>query len=61
MMAREDYMRIASRYDTALSHAVLRAIGAEPSRMRNGALHGRTSPHSAQNGGARAPSAAGCR
>lgn len=38
-MQRDDYLRIALRYDTALSRAMLRALGVDvPHRARRGAI-----------------------
>ena len=38
-MQRDDYLRIALRYDTALSRAMLRALGVDvPHRIRRGAI-----------------------
>lgn len=37
-MNREQLARIALRYDTALSRAMLKALGVEPQRRRRGAV-----------------------
>ena len=37
-MTREDLARIALRYDTALSRAMLRALGVEPGRSGDGGV-----------------------
>lgn len=38
-MLREDFMRIALRYDTAMSRALLRALGIDvPRRLRRGSI-----------------------
>ena len=38
-MDRDDYIRIAIRYDTAMSHALLRALGVDvPHRARPGTI-----------------------
>ena len=40
-MERSDYIRIAMRYDTVMSRALLRALGVEPTLRRKGATAAR--------------------